>query len=104
MEQGAGDQVPVAEYTSGSLDGSGYNVTGVFGSANWTDDLLRAFLDAADTLSTIITDDLADITADFGRGRACAPLTMLRARPPRRPSTSGGTNTWSGTVLHEMLH
>lgn len=69
--------MPLTEYTSGSADGSGYNITIVFEGANWTDDLQQAFLDAADYLSTLILGDLTDITADFGDGQGVRTIDDL---------------------------
>lgn len=69
--------MPLTEYTSGSLDGSGYNVTIVFEGANWTDDLQQAFLDAADYLSTLILGDVDDVTADFGDGQGTRTIDDL---------------------------
>lgn len=47
-------------YTSGSLDGSGFNIEISF-SGTWTVALQQSFLDAADLLSTIILGDITDV-------------------------------------------
>ncbi|MCX2722081.1 leishmanolysin-related zinc metalloendopeptidase [Roseibium salinum] len=47
-------------YTSGSADGSGFNIEISFGGT-WTVALQQSFLDAADLLSTIILGDITDV-------------------------------------------
>ncbi len=52
-------------YTSGSTDGSGFNIEIIF-KGTWTAELQKCFKDASDLLSTIITGDIQDV---FYRGK-----------------------------------
>ena len=63
----------VSTYTSGSTDGSGYNITINFDGLNWTDAQQQAFIDSAEYLSTIIIGDVPDFFGVLGAG---APVSI----------------------------
>ncbi len=55
-----GDPSVVRKYTSGSADGSDFNIEIVFRGNTWTSQLQQSFIDAADLLSDIIVGDVTD--------------------------------------------
>ncbi|GGF71433.1 Leishmanolysin [Mameliella alba] len=50
----------LGSYTSGSQDGTGFNVT-IYFSGTWTEALQQAFIDAAELISDIVTGDITDV-------------------------------------------
>ncbi|MBW4983405.1 hypothetical protein KZZ07_12715 [Mameliella sp. CS4] len=50
----------LGSYTSGSQDGTGFNVTINF-NGTWTEALQQAFIDAAELISDFITGDITDV-------------------------------------------
>jgi hypothetical protein len=59
-----GDPSVLTEYISHGADNNAaldFNVDVVFKGSNWTQQLQQAFINAADYISTIITDDIADV-------------------------------------------
>jgi hypothetical protein len=63
---GGGDPTLLSEYISGGDAATSFNIEIKFKGDAWTDLLQQAFIDVADYLSTIITDDIADV---FFRGK-----------------------------------
>lgn len=61
---GGGSTFDAINYTSGSADGSGFNITIEF-KGTWTESLYNTFITAADQLTELITGDVADVTV-FG--------------------------------------
>lgn len=57
---GGGGETLLSSYTSGSEDGSGFNVEVIF-KGTWTAALQQCFVDAADLISSIILGDAADV-------------------------------------------
>lgn len=55
-----GNSGVLRKYTSGSSDGSGFNIEIVFRGFSWTQQLQQSFIDAAELLSDIIVGDVAD--------------------------------------------
>lgn len=58
---GGGSTFTAVDYTSGSADGSGFNITLQF-KGSWTESLYNTFTIAADLLTQLITGDVADVT------------------------------------------
>lgn len=122
----------LSTYTSGSSDGSGYNIKINFQGSNWTTANQQAFIDAADELSTIITGDLtshngvddleinAQIRTIDGSGGVLgmAGPTSMRSFGEDKYLPSKGvmyfdiadanslirSGGWETVVLHEMFH
>ena len=72
-DTGGGD-VP-APYTSGSSDGSGFNITIQF-EGTWTQELYDIFVAAADFYTSLIVGDLTDVTVTSGRGKRATTETI----------------------------
>lgn len=127
-----GDPNALSEYTSGGDSATSYNIKIDF-QGTWTSDLQQAFIQSADLLSSIITDDVSDV---FYRGKVIDDIVItaelqdidgaggvLGQAGPTAVRTANylpGTATmqfdvadadafnnvglWEEIVLHEMLH
>ena len=71
---GGGGSTP-ADYTSGSTDGSGFNITIKF-QGTWSDALYDIFVAAADFYTALIVGDLQDVTVTSGRGKRATTETI----------------------------
>ena len=71
---GGGGSTP-ADYTSGSTDGSGFNITIKF-EGTWSDALYNIFVAAADFYTALIVGDLQDVTVTSGRGKRATTETI----------------------------
>jgi hypothetical protein len=69
---GGGGTTTFAPYTSGSADGSGYNITIEF-KGTWTQDYYNVFVAAANQLTALIIGDLPNVTV---RGAKGGPITV----------------------------
>ena len=65
---GGGGTSAFAPYTSGSADGSGYNITIEF-IGSWTQGYYDIFVAAANQLTTLIVGDLPDVMVRGAKGR-----------------------------------
>jgi hypothetical protein len=130
-----GGTTALSSYTSGDPDvdnGLEFNVEIVF-KGTWTDALQEAFINAANYLSTIITDDIADV---FFRGKVIddiridaelmaidgeggilgqagptairsanyLPATAVMQFDSADAQTFFGIGLWDEIVTHEMMH
>ncbi len=122
----------LSEYTS-SAKGSGFNIHIQFAGDQWTPELQKAFINASNYLSSVITGDLRDInsygfnvddisiTAELtpidGPGRALGQAGPTYTRSDNNlPFTASmqfdiadadsmlQSGGWAETVLHEMTH
>lgn len=125
----------LTEYFAGSDDGdAGYDIWIEFKGSDWTSDLQQAFIDAADYLTTVITDDIggggrvrgdtiddlyvsATLTGIDGAGGVLGQagpsgiwngvdLTALGVMEfdTADAETFAGLGLWDDIVAHEMMH
>lgn len=129
---GGSDPNVLSEYTSGGDSATSFNITINF-IGTWTEQLQQAFIEAADLLSSIITDDIADVRF---RGKLIDDVNIdaelqaldgsggiLGQAGPTSIRTNGflpataemtfdsadandfySIGLWGEIVLHEMLH
>jgi hypothetical protein len=65
---GGGTSTSFPTYTSGSTDGSGFNITVEFKGTSWTQDLHDLFVDSANWLTQLIIGDVPDVSVYGGKG------------------------------------
>lgn len=130
-EEPVTDPVITSTYTSGNelvLDSIEFNIHIDFYGDNWTEDLKGDFINAADFLSTLITNDVApdgydDITIDASLVEIDGSDGILGQAGPTHIWTANDLSSkavmefdvvdaavfdsyglWDDIVLHEMLH
>ena len=131
---GGGDPV-LTEYTAGSADGeAGFDIQLDFAGGNWTATLQQAFIDTADYLVSVITDDIgggaryrgtviddlyisAEVTQIDGTGGVLGQAGPTAAWTTNDLTAAGqmqfdvadaadffSRGLWDDIIIHEMMH